>query len=72
MSAETITTRRFRCDHIGLREENYKPCNKTEDFRDDDWAGKAGWGLGEINGKKFALCKDHYSNFRNQTNFHNS
>jgi hypothetical protein len=56
VSVETITTRRFKCDNL--------TCDKKDEFKTDSWAGKAGWALGEINGQRFVLCPEHYTEFR--------
>ena len=50
MSAKTITTRIFVCDH----------CGAQETFEYDCDAGRAGWALLNINGKEYAVCRDDY------------
>lgn len=50
MSARTVTTREFVCDH----------CGEGDVFDHDGDAGRAGWGLLSVNGKGFALCPTHY------------
>lgn len=50
MTARTITTREFVCDHCGEREE----------FDHDAAAGRAGWAILTVNNKDFALCPEHY------------
>lgn len=49
MSAETISKRRFVCDH----------CGADETYSTDSAAGYHGWALINVNGKEFALCNPH-------------
>lgn len=50
MAVETITTRRFTCDH----------CSKVAVFDSDGEAGKNGWAILEVNGRGYSLCREDY------------
>lgn len=51
MAVKDVRFRAYRCD--------YRGCSVADRFEEDVDAGKAGWAVLAMRGRKYALCDEH-------------